>query len=107
MNEIIKYKKLYKVLFKEDDPKLITPEQFEIIKEKLFKNEWIEIDNELYNPFQIKKIIKHKSEDWIMQILNNESEEIKKIVKWYMKLYKNDLTIWVIKNMIKKANEIL
>ena len=104
--EIIKWKQLYRIVFKwEDWDKLISPNQFWIIKEKLFKNEWIEVDWELYNPFEIKKIVKYKTQDWIVQLIAAETEPIQKKVREYMKLYKKELTIWVVKNMITKAKE--
>ena len=104
MTEIVKWKQLYKVVFKEEwEVKLISPEQFTSIKTKLFKNEWIEVDNELYNPFEIKKIIKYKTQDWIVWILTKEPEEVQKRVKELMKLYKKELTVWVLKNMIWKT----
>lgn len=107
-NEIIKWKELYKVIFKEDwEIKLITPGQFQSIKQKLFKNEWVEIDNELFNPFEIKKIVKYKTQDGIIWLINNEPEEVQKKVRELMKLYKKELTVWVVKNMISKVREDL
>ncbi len=106
--EIIKWKQLYKVIFKEDwEVKLITPEQFTSIKKKLFKNEWIEIDAELFNPFEIKKIVKYQTQDGIVWIINNEPQEVQKNVRELMKLYKKELTIGVVKNMVQKVREDL
>lgn len=108
MTEIVKWKQLYKVVFKEEwEVKLISPEQFDSIKKKLFKNEWIEVDNELYNPFEIKKIVKYQTQDWIVAIINKEPVEVQKRVKEFMKLYKKELTIWVVNNMVEKAKEEL
>ena len=107
-NEIVVWKNLYKVVFKEEwEVKLISPEQFASIKAKLFKNEWIEVDNELYNPFEIKKIVKYKTQDWIVAIINKEPEEVQKRVKELMKLYKKELTVWVLNNMVAKVREDL
>lgn len=104
--EIIKWKQLYKVIFKDNEnPKLITPQQYELIKKDLFLNKWVEIDNELFNPFQILKITKYKTQDGIVSRLNKENEEIQKKVRWFMRNYKNELTIWVLENMINKAKE--
>lgn len=102
------WKQLYKIVFKDEEThdKLITPQQFDKIKEKLFKNEWIEVDEELYNPFEIRKIIKFKIQDWISQILSKELESIQKKVREYMRTYKKEINIWVLENMIKKAKWI-
>lgn len=108
MNEIVKWKQLYKIIMKEEwEVKLISPEQFESIKKKLFKNEWIEVDNELYNPFEIKKIVKYKTQDWIVWIISKEPEEVQKRVKELMKLYRKELTVWVLNNMVAKVREDL
>lgn len=106
--EIVVWKNLYKVIFKEEwEVKLITPEQFTSIKAKLFKNEWVEIDNELFNPFEIKKIVKYKTQDWIVWILNKEPEQVQTKVREFMKLYKKELTVWVVENMVLRAREDL
>lgn len=107
-NEIVKFKQLYKVVFKEWlAPKLITPEIFVGIKEDLKNNNWIELDDELYNPFEVKMIIKYKVQDWITDKLKVEHELVQKKVREYMRLYKKELTVWVLENMVIKAKEDL
>ena len=102
-NEITIYRDLYKVIFKWDEPtKLITPQQYTIIKQKLFKSEWIELDDQLYNPFEVIKIIKYKTQDWIVQRLWKECEEVQIKVKEEMRVYKKPLTLAVLENMIAK-----
>lgn len=103
--DLVKYKQLYRVIFKDEkeDDKLITTEQFELFKNKLFKNEWIEIDNELFSPFEIRKIKKFQLQDWITQRLATENQNIQKIVKGYMRLYEKEINLWVLENMISKA----
>lgn len=103
--EIIKWKQLYKIVFKDESTpnKLVTPSQFDTIKQKLFRNEWIEVDNELYNPFEIRKIIKFKTQDGIIQRLNKEPEDVQVKVREFMKLYKKELSMGVVENMILKA----
>lgn len=108
MTKLIKWKQLYKVIFKDEwDVKLITPEQFTSIKQKLFKNEWVEIDNELFNPFEIKKIVKYKTEDWIIWVINQQPQEVQKRVREIMKNYKKNLSVWVVQNMITKVRNDL
>ena len=106
--DLVKYKQLYRVIFKDEkeSDKLITTEQFELFKNKLFKNEWIEIDNELFSPFEIRKIKKFQLQDWINQKLATESQNIQKIVKWYMRVYEKEITLAVLQNMINKAKWI-
>lgn len=106
--EITIWKQFYKIVFKDEDTqdKLITPEQFDKIKSKLFKNEWVEVDQELYNPFEIRKIIKFKIQDWITQRLSKESEKIQREVREFMRVYKKEINLWVLENMIKKAKGI-
>ena len=102
--EIVKFKQLHKVIFKDEgEPKLISAEIFQNIKEDLKENKWIEIDDELYNPFEIKKIIKYRVQDWITDKLKQETDWIQRKVKEYMRLYKKELTMWVLENMINKA----
>lgn len=106
--EITIWKQFYKIVFKDEEiqDKLITPEHFEKIKIKLFKNEWIEVDEELYNPFEVRKIVKFKIQDWISQKLSLESEKVQREVREYMRTYKKELNMWVLENMIKKAKGI-
>ncbi len=95
MTQLVKWKQLYKVVFKEEDsqPKIITPEAYKGIKKDLFNNKWIELDGELYNPFLIKKIVKYETQDGIVQLIKEESEDIQEKVREFMRLYKKKLTV--------------
>lgn len=102
------WKQIYKIVFKDEETrnKIITDKQYLRIKNKLFKNEWIEVDNELYNPFEIKKIVKFQSEDWIAQRLQKEAPYIQKKVKEYIRFDKKDITLSRLEVMIQKAKWI-
>lgn len=104
--EIVKYKELYKIIFKDDETKVISAEMCKKIQGDLQKNSWIVIDDEIYNPFEIKKIVKFKMQDWINERLKVENESVQKQVRGFIKVYKNDVTLWVLENMIKKAKWI-
>ena len=102
-SEIIKWQELYKVYLKDWEEKVISSEIYENIKQDLFDNKWIEINKELFNPFEIKKITKFKVQDWIKERLSIEPENIQKKVREYIRTYKKELTLWVLENMILKA----
>ncbi|MCP4523127.1 MAG: hypothetical protein GY828_02810 [Candidatus Gracilibacteria bacterium] len=103
MTEIIKYKKMYKVIFKDDVPKIVSEKVCEIIKQQWINNKPVQIDDEMYSPFEIKKIIENKMDDQISIILSKEDESVQTEVKNKIRNYKNKLTIGVVKNMIDRV----
>ena len=103
MSGIIKYKKMYKIIFKDDDPKIVSEEVCNSIKQQWINNKPIQIDDEMYSPFEIKKIVENKMDDQIMVLLSKETANIQSEVKNNIKNYKNKITLWVVKNMIDKV----
>lgn len=103
MWEIIKYKKMYKIIFKDDDPKIVSEEVCNLVKQQWVNNKPIQIDDEMYSPFEIKKIVENKMDDQILVRLSWESEYVQTEVKNKIKNYKKQITIWVVENMIHKV----
>ena len=108
MNEIVKYQELYKVIFTDENIKeiIITSEIYNLIKEDIKNNKWVEIDWNLYKPYEFKMVVKFKIDDGFVFRLNQETEEVQKQVKEFMKNYKKDITSTVLENMINKAKWI-
>ena len=115
--EIQKWIELYKISFfqpktKDDmnepkEPIIITKEAFNKVKEDLKNNKWIEINDELYNPYTVDTVKKFKMDENIYTILNNEPIEVQNKVKWYLKYEKKSTTVSRLKIMIEKAREEL
>ena len=103
MSEIIKYKKMYKIIFKDDEPKIVSEEVCNLVKQQWINNKPVQIDDEMYSPFEIKKIVENKMDDQILVILSKESDSIQSEVKNKIKNYKNKITLWVVENMIHKV----
>lgn len=103
MTEIIKYKKMYKVIFKDDDPKIVSEEVYASILTQWMASKPVQIDWETYSPFEIRKIVENKMDDQILILLSKESDSIQTEVKNKIKNYKNKITLWVVKNMIDKV----
>lgn len=100
------YQIYYKIVIKEQLPKIITWVEYEIIKKLLTRGgRWIEIWNELYDSFTIQKIIKLPWWHDYFELLQNESEYIKEKVKEFILTYEKEITRKVIINMIEKAKE--
>lgn len=106
--EIVKYQELYKVLFKDENINdiIINIEVYKLIKEDIKNNKWVEIDWNLYNPYEIRMITKFKVDDNFSFRLSQETVEIQRQVKEFMKNYKKDITGLVLENMINKVKWI-
>lgn len=106
--EIVKYQELYKVLFKDENINdiIINIEVYKLVKEDIKNNKRVEIDWNLYNPYEIRMITKFKVDDNFTFRLNQETIEIQRQVKEFMKNYKKDITSLVLENMINKAKWI-
>ena len=113
--EIQKWVELYKINFfqpKNKDDRNVAKESIIISKEAYFKvkedltnNKWIEIWDELYNPYTIDTVKKYKIEESIHNRLSKEPKQIQEKVKYYMKFEKKDTNLWRLELMIEKARE--
>lgn len=96
----------YKIVIKEQLPKIILSSEYENIKKSLMRGwRWIEIWWELYDTFVIQKIVKLPWWKDYFELLENESDYIKEKVKDCILKYEKEVTRKVIKNMIEKAKE--
>jgi len=107
-NELIKFKQLYKIVWKDkDEPiRIISEIDVEDIKKKWINWKPIDIWWELYNPYEIKKVVKYTSEDFA-DLLENEPWSVKMNVKKKMELDTKVATRARIKEMIRVAREEL
>lgn len=96
----------YKIIIKEQLPKIIPSNEYEIIK-RLLMRWWrrIEIWWELYDTFVIQKIVKLPWGKDYFELLKDESDYIKEKVKDCILKYEKEVTRKVIENMIEKAKE--
>lgn len=107
-NDLTKFKQLYKIVFKneQDEDKTINEDSLAYVKAQWIAWKPVEIAWELFNPFEIRKIVKWTLEDWVISRLNCEPQAIRDKVKEMMRLYKKKISLWVLENMIKKAKWI-
>ena len=70
MNEIIKAYKLYKIILVNDEEIVVTEPVAEFIKDEMKTENFIEIDWNMYNKYEIKRImeVKQKSNRWYKYI---------------------------------------
>lgn len=104
MNEIKKYVNSYMVYFKNenDEPIEISDDAGKLLINDLNKLTFVVINSNAYNKFEIKKVEKRKSDYETWKLLEWLPERTKKLVRKEMKLYKQELTLWVVNNMILK-----
>ena len=116
-NEITRIETYYKINFFQPKtnqdknvwkkPIIIPEEAYKLIKDDLINNKRIEINWELYNPYTIDTVKKHKIEESVSVILSNQDVRIQKKVKEYMQFEKKTTTIKRLENMIQKAKDEL
>ena len=104
MNEIKKYVDSYIVYFKNenDEPVEIWNEAGKMLIWDLNNLTFVNINWSAYNKFEIKKVEKRKSDYETWKLLDWLPEKTKNLVRKEMKLYKQELTLWVVNNMILK-----
>lgn len=106
MTEIIKYNKHYVVHFKKDlelSPIQVSEAWWKQLMINLNKQDFVMVNWEYHNKYNIILIKPFEIQDWVFQLLEKENKVIQKKVREFMKLYKKELTIWVMENMIEKA----
>lgn len=108
--EIVKYTVHYVVHFKEEwkfEPVQIWADSFKQLEQSLKTSEFVKVWWVLHNKYNISHIKPFKLQEDIVWLLQNEDMKVKNFVQNEIKLYKNKLTPWVVKNMIQKAKEEL
>lgn len=107
MWNIIKYEEAYLVTYKDGTTEQISKQWWQILIKQLVDKQWVVVNWNWYNRFEIiscKKITR----DWsINDLLNQETTLVQDKVKEYMKLDKRELTPWRLQNMILKAKKEL
>lgn len=109
MNEIIKYNKHYVVHFKKDlelTPIQISEMWWKQLMKDLNANDFVVINWEYHNKYNIILIKPFEIQDWVFRLLEKENKDTQKKVRDFMKLYKKELTMWIMENMIAKAKDL-
>jgi len=106
MSEIIKYTKHYVVHFKKElelDPIQVSENWWKQLILDLNKKDFVMVNWEYHNKYNIILVKPFDVQDWIPERLQAENKLVQKKVKEFMNLYKKEMTLWVLGNMIIKA----
>jgi len=107
MTDLVKYEETYIITFKDGSIEEISKQGWEYLIKALVDKQWVVINWAGYNRFEIISC-KPIKRDWeALWILSQETLQIQKKVKWYMKIDKKELTPWRMKVMIERAKEEL
>lgn len=105
MTELVKYTVSYTVHFHKDlelETVQLWEQDFKKIELALKTEQFVDIWGTIHNKFNILYIKPIKMDEEVFSLLKNEPEKIRDAVKKEIKLYKNKLTPWVVRNMIEK-----
>jgi len=101
--EIQKYVNTYLITFKwEQEPLEIWADAWKQLIQDINSLSFVTIWGNSYNKFEILKIEKRKSSKEIWDLLHRENSYIQENVKKEMRIYKKEITVNVLKNMIAK-----
>ena len=107
MNQIVKYEETYMITYKDWTMEEVSKQGWEILIQQLADKQWVVVNWNWYNRFEIISCKKVKRDWEALGILARETQAIQNKVKWYMKLDKKELTTGRMREMIRVATEEL